>query len=150
MLIGVAGKDPEVRTFQDGGQVCNFTLATSEIYTDRNGEKKDDTTWHNIVLGGRLASISQYIHKGSKLYVEGKIRNRTYQTQGGETKYITEVIGTGVQLLDPKPSNGQQAPAPRPTYQAPAAPVPPAAPAPQPPITPNTPYPQPEKSDFPW
>lgn len=162
MLIGGVGKDPEVRQFQDGSQVCNFTLATSESYTDRNGEKKEETTWHNIVLNGKLAGLAQYIHKGSKLYVEGKIRNRSYQTQNGETRYVTEIVGLGLQLLDPKP---QQQAATAPQYSQPAPPpapqrpayqqAPPAAPGyqqPQPPLPPmNDPsYSQPQDNDLPW
>jgi len=154
MLIGGVGKDPEVRQFQDGAQVCNFTLATSESYTDRSGEKKEDTTWHNIVLNGKLAGLSQYIHKGSKLYVEGKIRNRSYQTQNGETRYVTEVVGLGVQLLDSKPQAQLSAPAQQPSYppqggyapqpgyaQAAPAQAPAQVAGPQPPAQPG--YPQP-------
>lgn len=138
-LIGGVGKDPETRQFQDGGQVCNFTLATSESYTDRNGERKEDTTWHNIVLNGKLANLSQYIHKGSKLYVEGKLRNRSYTTQSGEQRFVTEVVAIGVQLLDPK-QQSQQPQAPQ--YQQPAPP--PAAPGyAQPPMPPQPQYSQP-------
>ena len=137
-LIGSVGKDPETRQFNDGGQVCNFTLATSRSYTDRDGQKQEQTTWHNIVLNGKLANLSQYIHKGSKLYIEGEIRNRSFQTQDGQTRYVTEVIALGVQLLDPKPQTQpmvDQNPAPRrPAPQmrlsrpTPPSPVPPPTP----------------------
>lgn len=135
-LIGGVGKDPETRQFGDGGQVCNLTLATSEVYTDREGQKQEQTTWHNVVLNGKLASLSQFIHKGSKLFVEGKIRNRSYQAQDGQTRYVTEVIALGVQLLDPKPQQQAQplqpaqrpTPQPRPLRPTPSAPVPPPQP----------------------
>lgn len=158
MLIGGVGKDPETRQFQDGGQVCNFSLATSETYTDRNGERKEDTTWHNIVLNGKLAALSQFIHKGSRLYVEGKIRKRTFQTQSGETKEVTEVLGLGVQLLDPKQPAQQPAPQapppPQPQYPAPPAPPqyqqPPMPPQYQQPMPPQPPMPgQPGNYQYP-
>lgn len=137
-LIGVVGKDPETRQFGDGGQVCNFTLATSETYTDREGQKQEQTTWHNIVLNGKLANLSQYIHKGSRLYIEGKIRTRSYNTQDGQTRYVTEIIANGLQLLDPRPQQQEQ-PAPAPQRPAPA----PQRPAPRP-QRPIPPYPAPD------
>lgn len=130
-LIGVVGKDPETRQFGDGGQVCNFTLATSETYTDREGQKQEQTTWHNIVLNGKLANLSQYIHKGSKLYIEGKIRTRSYNTQDGQTRYVTEIIANGLLLLDPKQNEAKPAPAPKPAPR-PQRPTPPPYPAPDP------------------
>ena len=146
-LIGTVGKDPETRQFGDGGQVCNFTLATSETYIDREGQRQEQTEWHNIVLNGKLANLSQYIHKGSKLYIEGKIRTRSWQGQDGQKRYTTEIVALGSQLLDPKPQQAppqpQQAPVPqRPAPQArPSRPVP-SAPAPVPP-------PVPEDTDWP-
>lgn len=136
-LIGSVGKDPETRQFNDGGQVCNFTLATSRTFTDREGQKQEQTTWHNIVLNGKLANLSQYIHKGSKLYIEGEIRNRSFQTQEGQTRYVSEIIAQGVQLLDPKPQSQptfeqpapqRPIPQPRPSRPTPPSPVPPPTP----------------------
>lgn len=140
-LIGAVGKDPETRQFGDGGQVCNFTLATSEIYTDREGQKQEQTTWHNIVLNGKLATLAQYIHKGSKLYIEGKIRTRSYQTQDGQTRYVTEIVANGLQLLDPK----QQ--------EQPRQAAPPQRPAPRNTMHPSSvqvPPPQPQLDDLPF
>ena len=144
-LIGSVGKDPETRQFNDGGQVCNFTLATSRTFTDREGQKQEQTTWHNIVLNGKLANLSQYIHKGSKLYIEGEIRNRSFQTQDGQTRYVTEIIGQGVQLLDPKPQTQPAYEQPEPVPQRPvqqrSVPQPrasrPTPPSPVPPPTPG-------------
>ena len=131
-LIGRAGKDPEVRQFEGGSKLAKFTLATDESYTDRNGQRQSATEWHNIVLNGKLADIAaQYIHKGSMLYVGGKIRTRSWRDQEGNDHYQTEIVGMTLQLLDPKP----QAQAPAPAYQQAQAPqypqAPQYAPAPQ-------------------
>ena len=148
-LIGVVGKDPETRQFGDGGQVCNFTLATSETYTDREGQKQEQTTWHNIVLNGKLANLSQYIHKGSKLYIEGKIRTRSYNTQDGQTRYVTEIIANGLLLLDPKQNEAKPAPAPKPAPR-PQRPTPPY-PVPDPLPEANGPVPDiPGNDDWPF
>lgn len=148
-LIGVVGKDPETRQFGDGGQVCNFTLATSETYTDREGQKQEQTTWHNIVLNGKLANLSQYIHKGSKLYIEGKIRTRSYNTQDGQTRYVTEIIANGLLLLDPKQNEAKPASAPKPASR-PQRPTPPY-PTPDPLPETNGPVPDiPGNDDWPF
>ena len=149
-LIGVVGKDPETRQFGDGGQVCNFTLATSEIYTDREGQKQEQTEWHNIVLNGKLANLSQYIRKGSKLYVEGKIRTRSWQTQDGQKRFTTEIIANGLQLLDPKQqTEAKPAPAPKPATRQ--RPTPPPYPTPDPLPEANGPVPDiPGNDDWPF
>ena len=149
-LIGVVGKDPETRQFGDGGQVCNFTLATSEIYTDREGQKQEQTEWHNIVLNGKLANLSQYIRKGSKLYVEGKIRTRSWQTQDGQKRFTTEIIANGLQLLDPKQQpEAKPAPAPKPATRQ--RPTPPPYPTPDPLPEANGPVPDiPGNDDWPF
>ena len=147
-LIGVVGKDPETRQFGDGGQVCNFTLATSEIFTDREGQKQEQTEWHNIVLNGKLANLSQYIHKGSKLYVEGKIRTRSWQTQDGQKRFTTEIIANGLQLLDPKQQT-EAKPAPKPAQRQ--RPTPPPYPTPDPLPEANGPVPDiPGNDDWPF
>jgi len=105
-LIGRVGKEPDVRQFDGGGQMCTFTLATSETYTDRAGTKKEQTEWHNIVLNGKLAGVAQYIHKGSQIYVSGKIRTRTWSDQNGQSRSQTEVVGLIVQLLDSRQQGG--------------------------------------------
>lgn len=101
ILVGNLGKDPEVRYLENGTAVCSFPLATSETYTDRNsGEKKTQTEWHNVVLWRKLAEIGEkYLKKGSQIYIEGKLRTRSWEDQSGQKKYTTEVIGDILQLL---------------------------------------------------
>jgi len=121
ILLGNVGKDPEVRYFDNGGAVANFTLATTERgYTAANGTQVPDRTeWHNIVLWRGLAEIAEkYVKKGSKIYLEGKIRTRSYDDAAGNKRYITEVWGDNMELLGGKPD---------------AQGAPPAAPFPQPP-----------------
>lgn len=95
ILVGNLGKDPEARSFQNGGKVVNFTLATSETWNDRgSGERKERTEWHNIVIRNeKLGEIAEkYLRKGAKVYIEGSIQSRKYQDQSGQEKYITEVV----------------------------------------------------------
>ncbi len=95
ILIGNLGRDPEVRTFQNGGKVCNFSIATSETWKDRNsGERQERTNWHNIaIFNENLAQIAeQYLLKGSKVYVEGQLETRKWQDQAGNDRYTTEVV----------------------------------------------------------
>jgi len=107
ILIGNLGKDPEVRHLENGTSVANFSLATSETYKDRtSGERKTITDWHNIVLWRGLAEIAEkYLKKGSKIYVEGKLRTRSYEDQNGQTRYVTEVVGDELTMLDKAPEN---------------------------------------------
>jgi single-strand DNA-binding protein len=95
ILVGNLGKDPEVRSFQNGGKVVNFTLATSENWNDRaSGERRERTEWHNIVIRNeKLGEIAErYLRKGAKVFVEGSIQSRKYQDQSGQDRYITEVV----------------------------------------------------------
>ncbi len=95
ILIGNLGRDPEVRTFQSGGKVCNFSIATSETWKDRNtGERQERTNWHNIsIFNEHLGNIAeQYLRKGSKVYIEGQIETRKWQDQAGNDRYTTEVV----------------------------------------------------------
>jgi single-strand DNA-binding protein len=100
ILVGRLGKDPEVRNLENGAVVANFTMATSETYKDRvTGEKKEITDWHNIVLWRGLAEISQkYLHKGDMVYIEGKMRTRSWEKEG-VTRYTTEVIADNMTML---------------------------------------------------
>jgi single-strand DNA-binding protein len=93
-LIGRLGKDPEVRNFQNGGKVVNFSLATSEKWKDRDGNPKEKTEWHNIaVTNEKLADIAErYLRKGSLVCLEGKLQTRKWQDQSGNDRYITEVV----------------------------------------------------------
>jgi len=112
ILLGNVGKDPEVRYFDNGGAVANFTLATTERgYTAANGTQiPDRTEWHNIVLWRGLAEIAEkYVKKGSKLYIEGKIRTRSYDDASGNKRYVTEVWGDNMELLDRKQENSTNA-----------------------------------------
>ena len=101
ILVGNLGKDPEVRHLENGSVVCSFPIATSETYTDRNsGEKRTQTEWHNVVLWRRLAEIAEkYLRKGSQVYIEGKLRTRSWDDQNGQKRYTTEVVGDQMQLL---------------------------------------------------
>ena len=113
ILIGNVGKDPEVRYFDNGGSVANFTLATTERgYTAANGTQVPDRTeWHNIVLWRGLAEIAEkYIRKGTKVYIEGKIRTRSYDDSQGNKRYVTEVWGDQMELLGGRPENQNAAP----------------------------------------
>ena len=102
-LIGRLGKDPELAYTQDGLGILKFTLATSEIYNDKNGERVENTTWHNVVLFGKMAeTLANYLTKGKQVYVEGKIRNSSYDDKEGIKRYKTEVISNNVILLGKK------------------------------------------------
>jgi len=100
ILVGNVGKDPEVRHLDNGVAVANFPLATSETYTAKNGDKVTTTEWHNIVLWRGLADIAEkYVIKGRQLYIEGRIRTRSYDDKDGNKRYITEIYGDVMQLL---------------------------------------------------
>ena len=95
ILVGNLGKDPESRSFQNGGKVVNMTVATSETWTDRaSGERKERTQWHNVVIKNeKIAEIAEkYLRKGAKVYIEGSLETRKWQDQSGQDKYTTEVI----------------------------------------------------------
>ena len=110
MLIGNVGR-VEVKTFQDGS-VVNASLAVSENYTRRDGSKAEDTTWFNLVVSGKHAdTFEKYVKKGDRLYVEGRFRERKYQTREGENKSIWEVVVMQFQMLSPKSQEGASAPA---------------------------------------
>lgn len=101
ILVGRLGKDPEIRTLDSGKQVATFSLATSETYKDKSGNKKEETEWHNIVLWDGLAGIAEkYLHKGDLLYVEGKLKTRSWEKEG-ITRYTTEVVGNEITMLTP-------------------------------------------------
>lgn len=107
ILVGRLGKDPEVRNLDSGAAVANFSVATSETYKDRNtGEKKEITEWHNVVLWRGLAEIAQrYLHKGDMVYIEGKLRTRSWEKEG-VTRYTTEVVGDNMTMLSPRSGGG--------------------------------------------
>ncbi|MHB1680624.1 MAG: single-stranded DNA-binding protein [bacterium] len=102
-LIGNLGKDPELSYTQDGLGILKFTLATGEVYSDKNGEKTEKTTWHNVVLFGKLAeTLANYLSKGKQVYVEGKIRNNTYDGKDGIKRYFTDIVANSIIMLGNK------------------------------------------------
>ncbi|QLB38250.1 single-stranded DNA-binding protein [Sulfitobacter phage phiGT1] len=115
ILIGNLGRDPEVRSFQNGGKVCNLRIATSEQWKDANGERKERTEWHTVAIfqEGLVRIAEQYLKKGSKVYIEGKLQTRKWQDQSGADKYSTEIVlqgfgGTLTMLDGPSGSGGEQ------------------------------------------
>ena len=149
MLIGNVGRDPEVRYLEGnnpGGQgrkVATFTLATSERFRDRSGETRENTEWHNIVAWGQPADVCErFVHKGTQLYIEGRLRTRSWTDQTGNKRYTTEINVDTLQLLGRRDSDGNGYPSDQqgggyqrqggwqqPSYQQPAYPQ---NPAPQP------------------
>ncbi|MDG1737728.1 MAG: single-stranded DNA-binding protein [Paracoccaceae bacterium] len=98
ILIGNLGRDPEVRSFQNGGKVCNLRIATSETWKDRNsGERREKTEWHSVAVfsEGLVRVCEQYLRKGSKIYIEGKLQTRKWKDQSGQDRYSTEVVLQG-------------------------------------------------------
>jgi single-strand DNA-binding protein len=115
ILIGNLGQDPEVKSFQNGGRICNLRIATSESWKDKNtGEKKERTEWHTVVLqsDGLVGVAERYLKKGSKIYIEGQLRTRKWQDASGNDRYSTEVSVGGNQgvltMLDGAPGGGQR------------------------------------------
>ena len=108
ILVGNLGKDPEVRHLENGASVANFSIATSETYKDKNGERQTQTEWHNIVLWRGLAEIAEkYLRKGNQVYIEGKLRTRSWDDKDGVTRYTTEVVGDQMTMLGSKSDNTQ-------------------------------------------
>lgn len=107
ILVGRLGKEPEVRNLDNGATVANFSMATSEVYKDRTtGERKEATEWHNIVLWRGLAEVAQkYLHKGDMIYIEGKLRTRSWE-KDGVTRYTTEIIADNMTMLSGKSGSG--------------------------------------------
>ena len=140
ILVGNLGNDPEMRATQSGSQIANLSIATSESWRDKQtGEMQEKTEWHRVVFFNRLAEIAgQYLRKGSKVYIEGKLQTRSWDDQAtGQKKYMTEIVGNEMQMLDSRGEGGgggggyqpQQAP----RQQAPAAPQAPSQPLAPPP-----------------
>lgn len=108
ILLGNLGKDPEVRAIDNGRKVARFTLATTESYRNQQGERVDQTEWHNVVFWGPVVDvIEKYLKKGNQVYIEGKISNRSYDDKDGVKKYITEITGNNLTLLGGKGSSGE-------------------------------------------
>ena len=104
LLIGNVGKDPEIRHLQGGASVATIVLATSERYRDRNGENREITEWHTVIAWRQLADLAEnYIRKGTQIYVEGRIRSRSWDDQNGQKRYVTEIQADTIQLLGRRP-----------------------------------------------
>jgi single-strand DNA-binding protein len=101
ILVGHLGRNPEVKTFDNGGKLANFSMATKEIWKDAKGERQEQTEWHNIVVRrtSSLTFTEQYLKKGMLVYVEGKLRSRSYKLKTGEDRTVLEVFAEDVQLL---------------------------------------------------
>ena len=123
IIVGRLGNEPEMRTMPNGESVANLSVATSESWTDKNtGERREVTEWHRIVFYRRQAEVcGEYLHKGSQVYIEGRLKTRKWQDQNGQDRYITEIQGDVLQMLgDPK---SMQVSAQEPTQPAHEAPM---------------------------
>ena len=102
-LIGNLGMDPEIKSFDGGKTLARFSVATSSYYKNKDGEKVEEAQWHNVVAWGKTAQIvEKYLKKGSKVAIEGSLKNRQYETASGEKKYITEVVAHELLMLNSK------------------------------------------------
>jgi len=138
ILVGNCGQDPETKFTANGAAVANLSIATSEVWKDKQtGQNQERTEWHRVVFFNRLAEIvGEYIRKGSKVYIEGSLRTRKWQDQNGQDRYTTEIVGNEMQMLDSRMdasgggaySGGQQSYSPAPAMQQ----APQAAPQAQP------------------
>lgn len=122
ILLGNVGAEPEVRALDGGKKVARIRVATTERYTDQQGNKQEQTEWHSVTLWGGLADVAdKYVHKDSQVYIEGKIRTREYEAKG-EKRYATEIMANDMKLLG-RPKDANDAPqAVTPAPQAPATP----------------------------
>jgi single-strand DNA-binding protein len=106
ILVGNLGKDPEVRHLEGGAAVANFTLATSETYKDKSGARQEQTEWHNVVVWRGLAEVAEkYLKKGMTIYIEGKLRTRSWDDKEGHKRYSTEIVGDTFTILSKKENN---------------------------------------------
>ena len=138
ILVGNLGRDPEVRFMPNGEAVCNFSIATTDSWKDKNGQKQERTEWHNIVMYRKLAEIAgEYLKKGRPVYVEGRLQTRKWQTKEGQDRYTTEIVADQMQMLGGREGGGSAGYEPmdedqsmqsRPQQSAPSQ----SAPAPQP------------------
>ncbi|HET7152902.1 MAG TPA: single-stranded DNA-binding protein [Candidatus Kapabacteria bacterium] len=125
LLIGNLGKDPELRYTANGQAVATFTLATNESWKDKEGNLQERTEWHNIVAWQRLAEIcGEYLKKGKKVYVEGRLQTRNFEDKEGMKRYVTEIVCDDLIMLDGRPAAGGETGASAPHPAAASAPVP--------------------------
>lgn len=105
ILVGNLGKDPDLRTLDGGTPVAKMSLATTEIYRLKDGSSQVQTVWHRVIAWRGLASLAgQYLHKGSLVYIEGKIRYRQFEDEEGQKRYVTEIVADQILMLDKKPT----------------------------------------------
>ena len=107
ILVGNLGKDPEIRYTPSGAAVVNFSVATSENWKDKDGNKQEKTEWHKVVAFGKLAEIcGEYLHKGKQVYIEGRIQTRKWEDKSGSDRYTTEIVANQMQMLGAKGDKG--------------------------------------------
>lgn len=110
ILVGYLGSDPEIRYTPSGAAVTNFRMATKEQWATKEGEKQERTEWHKLVVWGKLGEIcGQYLHKGSMVYIEGRLQTRAWDDRDGNKRWTTEIIAQGMQMLDRAEKSGQPA-----------------------------------------
>jgi single-strand DNA-binding protein len=108
ILLGNLGRDPELRFLPNGDAVCNFSIATSDSWKDKAGEKQEKTEWHNIVMYRKLAEIAgEYLKKGRPVYLEGRLQTRKWQTKDGQDRYTTEIVADNMQMLGGRDAGAQ-------------------------------------------
>jgi single-strand DNA-binding protein len=109
ILIGNLGRDPETRYMPDGGAITNVSIATTEVWKDKNGDKQEKTEWHRVAFFGKLAEIAgEYLKKGSQVYVEGRLQTRKWQDKDGADKYTTEIVADRMQMLGSRQGGGSR------------------------------------------
>ncbi|MBN2481842.1 MAG: single-stranded DNA-binding protein [Bacteroidales bacterium] len=109
ILVGHVGQDPDVRYLDNNTPVCNIRLATTEFYKNKNGERVSSTEWHNVVLWRGLAEVTdKYVKKGSQLYIEGKLRTRSWDDKDNNKRYTTEIVADVMQMLGKRPDDSTQ------------------------------------------
>lgn len=115
IVLGNLGKDPEVRHLPNGDAVCNFSLATTESWKDKDGNKQDKTEWHNVVIFRKLAEIAgEYLKKGRPVYIEGRLQTRKWQDKEGKDRYTTEIVADQMQMLGSRDEAKEVSKAPAP------------------------------------
>ncbi len=120
ILVGNLGQDPELRYTPSGAAVTNFSIATNEVWKDKEGNQQERTEWHRVVLWTRLAEVAgEYLKKGSKVYIEGRLQTRSWEDKEGVKKYTTEVIGDNMTMLDAKGEGGGTASSASPPSESP-------------------------------
>jgi single-strand DNA-binding protein len=110
ILVGNLGRDPEVRYLPDGGAVTNISVATTDVWKDKSGEKQERTEWHRVVFFSKLAEIAgEYLRKGSQVYIEGRLQTRKWQDKEGQDRYTTEIVADRMQMLGTRAGTGSEA-----------------------------------------